>query len=52
MAGYGDASVSWVKSRPKQLLGVVACRYEVHEATGQSIDGPLLVNTVGRWEER
>lgn len=43
VAGYGDASVSWVKSRPGQLSGVVACRYEVHEATGQSIDGPLLV---------
>jgi hypothetical protein len=45
MGGMGEeASVSLVKGRPGQVLGFFACRYEVHEATGESIDGPLLIN--------
>lgn len=46
-AGYGDGGGCigrLVKSWSGESLGAVACKYEVHGATGQSIDSPLLTN--------
>lgn len=42
--GDGGGCISLlVKSWSGQLSGSVACKYEVHEVTGPSIDAPLLI---------